>query len=141
MISNAVRLSRVTASAIVVLLLVASFINVSAVKAQTATKLSYPYIDVIPNPCQVNQPVAIYAGMLEPLSVAGKGWNITIEIVKPNGETEYIRNVKTTSMGGNSCILHSDNCWNLSLKDIVPAADSHPDGVLLPAHLCKHNLS
>jgi outer membrane protein assembly factor BamB len=66
--------------------------------AQSMTTL-YPIIDVIPNPCGLNQQVLVNYGAINYLNAENDGWNCTITITKPDGTTETLTPPKTWSTG------------------------------------------
>lgn len=72
------------------------------VNAQTTTtKKTFPYINAIPNPVQVNEPVLLHVGITDYLRVVTDGWkDLSVEILRPDGQTEWIRNIRTDSTGG-----------------------------------------
>jgi outer membrane protein assembly factor BamB len=66
--------------------------------AQSTIK-SYPLIDVIPNPCGVNQQVLVNYGAINYLNAENDGWNVTVSITKPDGTTDTLTPSKTWSTG------------------------------------------
>src|SRR3990170_1958040 len=68
------------------------------VNAQSTNK-TYPFIDAIPNPAGVNQAVLLNFGALNFLNAEYDGWNVTVTVTKPNGDTETLGPLKTWSTG------------------------------------------
>src|SRR5512137_2274528 len=88
-------------SAIAIVLISSMAITLLALptaNAQTPNK-TYPFIDVIPNPAGINTRVLINYGALNFLYAENDGWNVTITITKPNGDTETLTPPKTWSTG------------------------------------------
>ena len=89
--------------AMLALLTLSSFVVIfsSAVAQETVTKQSYPFIGVVPNPVQVNQPVLFHVGISQQLSTTAHGWTgLIITIQRPDGDTDTITDIRTDSTGG-----------------------------------------
>jgi hypothetical protein len=91
-------------STIALILLLAISVTLVAVPfatAQTpATVYPYPYINAVPNPVQVNQPVLFHVGSQYPANRPASGWyNLAVEITDPNGGVTTIT-VPTTDLTG-----------------------------------------
>jgi outer membrane protein assembly factor BamB len=71
----------------------------SQAQATTSSSIVYPIIDVIPNPCGVNQKALINYGAINYLTTEADGWNVTITVTKPDGTTETLNPAKTWSTG------------------------------------------
>jgi outer membrane protein assembly factor BamB len=69
--------------------------------AQTMTKKTYAMISVTPNPVQVNQQVAILAGITDYLAQASDGWEgITVTIEEPDNSITTLGPLRTDASGG-----------------------------------------
>ena len=77
---------------------VVSMVAVPNANAQTKEKVSWPFVDALPNPAGLGQPVLINWGLLNYLSHVDHGWNVTLQITHPNGRVENIT-AKTWSTG------------------------------------------
>ncbi len=65
------------------------------------TQKTYPYINAIPNPVQVNQPVLFHIGISAQLTSTHMGWEgLSITIQRPDGQTETISDITTDATGG-----------------------------------------
>ncbi|HLN44445.1 MAG TPA: PQQ-binding-like beta-propeller repeat protein [Candidatus Sulfotelmatobacter sp.] len=94
-------LKKSMSSTIALLLIVSMTITMLAlpnVNAQSTIK-SYPLIDVIPNPCGINQRVLVNYGAINYLNAEDDGWNVTITVTKPDGTTDTLTPPKTWSTG------------------------------------------
>ena len=91
-------------STMTILLLLSFIVSMLAVpnaNAQSTTKkqiVTWPFVDAIPNPAGVGQPVLINWGLLNFLNWVDDGWNVTLQITHPNGKVENIT-AKTWSTG------------------------------------------
>ena len=102
------------------LMMATLMIRFSAVNAQ-ARKATFPYIGAIPNPVQVNTEVLFHVGITDPLTTAADGWeNLTIEIVRPDNKTEYIRNIRTDSTGGTGRVYIPTLVGTYRVRTIFP---------------------
>ena len=70
---------------LMILSFAASMIAVPNANAQT-DRVTFPFVDAIPRIAGVGQPVLINWGLLNYLNVDGDGWNVTLQIVHPNGK-------------------------------------------------------
>jgi hypothetical protein len=97
--------------------------------AEFVYRTSYPYLGVIPNPVGVNQMVLMHVGMTRPLPLVQYGWeNLWIEIVKPDGETDTIENIKTDSTGGTGATYTPNMVGEYQMRTHFPEQQG-PDGV------------
>ncbi len=64
-----------------------------------STGKAYPFIDAVPNPVGVNQATLLNVGALNFLNAENDGWNVTVSITKPDGQTETLGPIKTWSTG------------------------------------------
>src|SRR4030067_3584566 len=90
-------------SSILTLILVSSvaltLLALPTANAQS-TRITYPFIDAIPNPVGVNQETLLNFGALNYLTTATDGWKgITVTITKPNGDIETLGPINTDSTG------------------------------------------
>ena len=89
-----------TISIILLLTLSAILIALPSASAQQ-TQVAYPFIGVVPNPVGVNQVIVLHTGIFQQLSRVDMGWeNISISLLRPDGQTDYITGIKTDSTGG-----------------------------------------
>ncbi len=73
----------------------------SAGAQETVTAQSHPFIGVVPNPVQINQPVLFHVGISQQLVTTTHGWTgLSITIERPDGETDTISDIRTDSTGG-----------------------------------------
>ena len=109
-----------TISIILLLTLSAIIIALPSVSAQQ-TQVSYPFIGVVPNPVGVNQVIVLHTGIFQQLSQVQMGWeNITISILRPDGQTDYITGIKTDSTGGTGRTYTPTLVGTYTIKTIFP---------------------
>ncbi|MCL2643130.1 MAG: PQQ-binding-like beta-propeller repeat protein [Candidatus Bathyarchaeota archaeon] len=80
-------------SILLMLSFVVSMLALPNANAQTTTPksiTSYAFVDALPNPAGVGQPVLINWGLIDYLQHVRDGWNITLQITHPNGKVENI---------------------------------------------------
>ncbi|PVX27346.1 MAG: hypothetical protein CW716_02760 [Candidatus Bathyarchaeum sp.] len=71
-----------------------------AISAQQTIQ-TYPYLGVIPNPVQVNQPVLFHIGISHQRTNVNEGWEgLWITITDPEGIESTITDIRTDSTGG-----------------------------------------
>jgi hypothetical protein len=76
-----------------------SMIAIPNANAQSTREIiTWPFVDALPNPAGVGQPVLINWGLLNYLNFVDDGWNVTLQITDPNGKVENISS-KTWSTG------------------------------------------
>ncbi|MCL2643131.1 MAG: PQQ-binding-like beta-propeller repeat protein [Candidatus Bathyarchaeota archaeon] len=81
-------------SMIAVLLMISFLVSIFALpnaNAQTAGDrqiIAWPFVDAIPKTAGVGQPVLINWGLLNYLFTYTDGWNVTLQIIYPNGKVE-----------------------------------------------------
>ncbi|MFZ7138785.1 MAG: hypothetical protein ACOWW1_10270, partial [archaeon] len=64
-----------------------------------------PYINAMPNPVQVNQPVIFHVGSVYPTPTQMGGWSdLSVEITDPQGQTETIGDIQTDTTGGTGVV-------------------------------------
>jgi outer membrane protein assembly factor BamB len=89
-----------TISLILLLTLSATLIALPSAAAQ-GTQVTYPFIGAVPNPVGINQVIVLHTGIFQQLSQVQMGWtDISISILRPDGQTDYITGIKTDSTGG-----------------------------------------
>ncbi len=109
-----------TISIILLLTLSAIFIALPSVSAQQ-TQVSYPFIGVVPNPVGINQVIVLHTGIFQQLSQVQMGWeDITISILRPDGQTDYITGIKTDSTGGTGRTYTPTMVGTYTIKTIFP---------------------
>ncbi|MCL2135788.1 MAG: PQQ-binding-like beta-propeller repeat protein, partial [Candidatus Bathyarchaeota archaeon] len=88
-----------TIAILMMLAFVMSMFTIQNTNAQTWTKVvAWPFVDALPNPAGVGQPVLINWGLINYLNNVNDGWNVTLQITDPNGKaTNYT--AKTWSTG------------------------------------------
>ena len=89
-----------TISLILLLTLSATLIALPSAAAQ-GTQVTYPFIGVVPNPVGINQVIVLHVGIFQQLSQVQMGWeDMSVSIVRPDGQTDTITGIKTDSTGG-----------------------------------------
>jgi hypothetical protein len=85
--------------------------------AQTTTRsvTSYAFVDALPNPAGVGQPVLINWGLVDYLQNVRDGWNVTLQIFRPNGKVENISGM-TWSTGTVGRKMAFDEPGNYTLR-------------------------
>jgi outer membrane protein assembly factor BamB len=77
-----------TIAIILMLTFVTSMFALPNASAQTSAAATYPFVDAIPKIAGVGQPVLINWGLLNYLSDYADGWNVTLQIIYPNGDVK-----------------------------------------------------
>jgi outer membrane protein assembly factor BamB len=90
----------------------------NAAYAQDSDIKTFPFVEAIPNPVGVNQRTLINFGLLNFLAVDGDGWNVTLTITDPDGETETIGPLMTWSTGTVGYSFVPDKVGTYELKCI-----------------------
>jgi len=83
------------------MLLMLSFVvsMVAVPNANAQDRMTFPFVDALPNPAGVGQPVLINWGLVNiPGFTDRDGWNVTLQIIDPNGKIENTT-AKTWSTG------------------------------------------
>jgi hypothetical protein len=52
--------------------------------------LTFPFVDAIPKPAGIGQPVLVNFGLLNNLARSTDGWNVTLSITDPDGKVETV---------------------------------------------------
>ena len=92
-------------SLILLLTISAVIVGLPTAAAQDEKVKSYPFIGATPNPVGVNQQVLLHVGISQQLSSAALGWEgLSVTIVRPDGQTDTISNIRTDSTGGTGTI-------------------------------------
>ncbi|MEM2799031.1 MAG: PQQ-binding-like beta-propeller repeat protein [Candidatus Bathyarchaeia archaeon] len=103
---------------IVALILAISLLNPACAQLK---KKTYAYINAIPNPVQVNQPVLLHVGITDYLRVVTDGWqDLSVEIVRPDGQTEWIKGIRTDSTGGTGVLYTPTMVGTYKLRTHFP---------------------
>jgi hypothetical protein len=94
--------SKISIISLILLLTISTFIiALQTATAQAETVQSYPFIGATPNPVGVNQAVLLHVGISQQLSSSDMGWEgLSVTIVRPDGQTDTISNIRTDSTGG-----------------------------------------
>jgi len=95
--------SKISAITFVILLTISAIlVALPAAIAQEPKRMNpYPYINAMPNPVTVNTPTLFHVGSVYALSNPQPGWyDLTVEITKPNEQTEVLPSVTTDQTGG-----------------------------------------
>jgi hypothetical protein len=94
--------SKISIISLILLLTISTFIiALPTATAQAETVQSYPFIGATPNPVGVNQAVLLHVGISQQLSSSDMGWEgLSVTIVRPDGQTDTISNIRTDSTGG-----------------------------------------
>jgi outer membrane protein assembly factor BamB len=109
-----------TISLIILLTFSATLIALPSVAAQ-GTQVSYPFIGVVPNPVGINQVIVLHTGIFQQLSQVQMGWeDISISILRPDGQTDYITGIKTDSTGGTGRTYTPTLVGTYTIKTIFP---------------------
>ena len=89
-----------TIALILLLTLSATLIALPSAVAQSS-QVTYPFLGVVPNPVGVNQVILLHVGIFQQLSQVQMGWeDMTITILRPDGQTDTLSDIKTDSTGG-----------------------------------------
>lgn len=94
----------ITFGLILVLTLSAIVTFFPVIFAQENWKATHTYIGATPNPVGVNQETLLHIGMTDPLPSTELGWELTVTITRPDGETEILGPFTTDSTGGTGAI-------------------------------------
>jgi len=93
-----------TIALILLLTISATIIALPSVAAQS-TKKPYPYLGAVPNPVGINQEVLLHMGITDSRSSVEQGFeNITVTVIRPDGQTETLGPFRTDSTGGTGTI-------------------------------------
>jgi len=90
-----------TISLVLLLTISALIVALPSATAQEITRDSFAFIGATPNPVGVNQEVLLHIGIPQQLGSADQGWEgLSVTIVRPDGETDTISNIRTDATGG-----------------------------------------
>ncbi len=94
--------SKISIMSLILLLTISAFIvALPTASAQAEGVKTYPFIGATPNPVGVNQQVLLHVGISQQRSSADQGWEgLSVTIIKPDGQTETLSNIRTDSTGG-----------------------------------------
>ena len=98
-IKNKKAMSTTIATLLILAMAITIVATPNAVNAQTSSIKTYPFVEAIPNPVGVGQRTLINFGLLNFLNVDGDGWNVTLTIKDPSGQTKTVGPLKTWSTG------------------------------------------
>jgi hypothetical protein len=106
-------------SLILVLTLSALLTMMPAVMAQGIDP--HPYINAVPNPVQVNNPTLFHVGSVYPTPTSVTGWvGLSVEIVKPDGSTEWITGINTDTTGGTGVVYTPTQVGTYTVRTLFP---------------------
>ena len=111
------------------LLMSAMIVNLSAVAAQEPLRINpYPFLGGIPNPIGVNQEVLLHVGSIYPTTWPQTGWTgLTVEVTKPDGQTETLGPFKTDLTGGTGTIFVPTMVGTYTLQTHFPEQPTEVD--------------
>jgi len=91
------------------------------VTAQSTTVNPHPYINAMPNPVQVNKPVLFHVGSIYPLPTQAVGWSgLTVELKKPDGQTEILGPVTSDLTGGTGIMYTPTMLGTYTVRTLFP---------------------
>jgi len=94
-------MSKISMIVLITVLTLSSILTVLPLANAQTTIQTYPYLGIIPNPVQVNQPVLFHVGISAQRSAVNEGWEgLAIEITDPEGIKTTITDIRTDSTGG-----------------------------------------
>ncbi len=86
---------------VITVLTLSSILTILPLTNAQTTIQTYPYLGVIPNPVQVNQPVLFHIGISHQRTSVSEGWEgLSITITDPEGQVSTITDIRTDSTGG-----------------------------------------
>ncbi len=94
-----------------------------ALPAATAqdTRITYPFLGVVPNPVGVDQTILLHVGIFQQLDNVGMGWEgLSITIERPDNQTDTISNIRTDSTGGTGRTYTPDMVGTYKLQSHFP---------------------
>ena len=115
------------ASAVAMLLLIATLISTVALPSATAQtpdkeKNTFAMIGAMPNPVGVGQDVLLWVGITDMLYVWTDGWTgITVKVTKPDGATETLGPFRTDSTGSTGTVYKPTMVGTYKLQTFFPA--------------------
>jgi len=93
--------SKISTISLILLLTLSAILIALPTAAAQNTQVTYPFIGVVPNPAGINQVVLFHVGIFQQLSQVQMGWeDMTITLLRPDGVTDTISDIKTDSTGG-----------------------------------------
>jgi outer membrane protein assembly factor BamB len=94
------RIPKISMIILITVLTLSSIMTTLPVSAQEVIQ-TYPYLGIIPNPVQINQPVLFHIGISAQRSSVDEGWEgLSITIIDPEGEETTLTGITTDSTGG-----------------------------------------
>ncbi|MDG6222934.1 MAG: PQQ-binding-like beta-propeller repeat protein [Candidatus Bathyarchaeota archaeon] len=80
-----------------------------------------PYINAMPNPVQVNNPVLFHVGSVYPTPTSVVGWEgLMVEVVKPDGSTEMLGPITTDTTGGTGVLYTPTTLGTYTIRTLFP---------------------
>jgi hypothetical protein len=94
-------ISKISMISLIIVLTLSSILTVLPLTSAQTTIQTYPYLGIIPNPVQVNQPVLFHVGISAQKSSVNEGWEgLSIKVIDPEGIETMITDIRTDSTGG-----------------------------------------
>jgi hypothetical protein len=115
--------NKLSTMAIILVLAVSTLITVlPAVSAQAVTtKATVAYLGLMPDPVGVDQEVLLHIGITDYRTSAEDGFEgLTVEVVRPDGETETLGPFKTDSTGGTGWVYVPTMAGTYTFQTIFP---------------------
>ena len=110
----------ITMISIISLIAIISLIPISTAQ-EPGRKNTYPFIGATPNPVGVGQEVLIYFGITDYVSWPKPGWDgLTIEVTKPDGQTQTLGPFRTDTTGGTGTVFVPDQIGTYRLQAHFP---------------------
>jgi len=110
-----------TSIAIALFLLFAMAISLVALPTANAqnTQKTYAFIGALPNPVGVGQTALFHVGITQQLPL-GFSWTLSVTIIRPDGTTDTISNIKTDPTGGTGVTYVPNEPGNYTLQAHFP---------------------
>ena len=95
------KMSKISMIILLTVLTLSSILTIFPVINAQETIKTYPYLGIIPNPVQVNQPVLFHIGISHQKTNVNEGWEgLSITIIDPEGIETTLTDIRTDSTGG-----------------------------------------
>ena len=121
MIKLEIKTKIATIALILVLTISATLVALPAATAQEIRVNPFPYVNAMPNPQQVNQPVLIHVGSEYPTPNILYAWEgLTVTLTKPDGTTEILGPINTDSTGGTGVVYTPTQIGTYTLQTYFP---------------------
>ena len=106
---------------VLALSLVSVTFSIATAQPDSPTWTTYAFISAMPNPVGVGQEVLIYFGITDYTSWPKPGWDgLTIEVTKPDGQTETLGPFRTDTTGGTGTVFVPDHIGTYRLQAHFP---------------------